>query len=291
MTDYCDLDPHVHLSEAAEYTGIGVKTIQKYVSVEKLIQPFESPEKEGGWYLFGRMDFTRLLIIKKLIENGMLIKDVKKFMVWLDGSLVNLRRHSQKQRHLQEHTDNPNQFKVDFETGFGREHDWRGGDPALENDYPYKPSTFMLILDKLSQGRVLNYDPFPTQKLKLEFYNGEAGYPKPPSEASGWLQYWKSVQQNVYVDQYRMMEEHPEYPSHQLLFPVRSVESQSKAAKYIRRWVNRIEGEIFFNNRMYQTSSAVSNNRVLDLAEIKAEIAGRILNPPEAIKQRYRGSS
>ena len=277
MTEYCDLDPHVRLSEAAEYTGIGIKVIQKYMSVERLIQPCEPPEKKGGWYLFGRKDFTRLLIIKKLVESGMLIPDAGKFLGWLDDSRVRLLRHTRRLQDLQEHTDNPNQYEINFKTEFGGISKWHGGDP---NGPPPEPP-----------WRVLNYDPFPTQISKLEFYNDESGYPRPPVEASGWLQYWKSVRQLVVVDQYRLMEEYPKYPVLHLLLPVRSLESGSKAANYTRRWGYRILGEITFEIMRHEASFAISGFRILDLAQIKAEVAERILNPPEAIKQRYRGSS
>lgn len=279
MTEYCDLNPHVRLSEAAEYTGIGIKAIQKYVSVEKLIQPCEPPEKEGGWYLFGRKDFTRLLIIKKLIESGMLIPDVGKFLGWLDDSRVRLLKRTRRLQHLQEHTDNPNQYKINFETEFGGSSKWHGGEPPGGDT------------DKLSSWRVLNYDPFPTQISTSHFYVDESGYPRPPVEASGWLQYWKSVRQLVVVDQYRLMEEYPEYPVLHLLLPVRSLELNSRAANYTRRWGYRILGEITFEIMRHEASFAISGFRILDLAQIKAEVAERILNPPEAIKQRYRGSS
>lgn len=231
------------VSDIHQLFGIEPRVTQEYWSKKhRIVRPTVTAAARGGRHLYGPREVVKLLVAKQLAEDGMKLYEVQKMIRWMETAPATMVMYPQ--------------YPVDLDVA----------------DKSRRPSRDQNV-GQQDRWQTIMFDPFPDPEIVAESFVRQRGYPIPPMGKKAWMLYWRKVAQFVPVDRYRSG-----LDSMQVLIPVRWLHAEQGRFRSVRRWFNRVAGELAIEPVLRDDHASLTTTRLIDVAAIKCRVAETLLS-------------
>lgn len=233
------LDPELWINHVNDLLSIDPRVIQDYTA-KGIVAPKQAAIKQGGRNIYGRIELTKIIAAKVLVESGMSLNEVKNVMKWVEREEVH----------------------VSYLRGVFGQEPWRGGDPNPPKVEDWSGTT--------------TYDPFPPSPVKYAHFGASREYPRPPmNDGSEWIHYWGSVMHLLPVHEF-----YKKKSMSQILIPRKWLSPQASPPQEFNDWLIQVTGGWTVDVVLKEMNSELTAIRFLDLALLKKRVAEAILSLP-----------
>ncbi|MFC1628528.1 MerR family transcriptional regulator [Gemmatimonadota bacterium] len=230
------------IGDISRLFGIDPRVTQTYWSQKhRLVRPTVISTARGGRHVYGPREIVKLIMAKQLAEDGMMLDEIGRVISWMETAPVKMIVYPHDPADL---------AITDKSRGMRRDQK----------------------VDQQDTWQTITFDPFPDPEMVAKCFIRQRGYPIPPSSTKAWMLYWRKVAQFVPVDRYRTG-----LDSLQVLIPIRWLHAEQGRFNNIRRWCNRVTGELAIEPVLRDEHAPLSTIRMIDVAMIKCQVAETLL--------------